>query len=453
MNLKDYFQQKKEITVSNVDKLDIYQKFISRRNQKSFYAKKQFFGVKAFSYSVIFLFLIIWLYWTYFFNWDIIINSDWFFLQNNNWIQWVQANYIAKVIDFNWNFYIQNNWKYYQSSFIQDWDTITLKKDSELLIYIDKSTESKIIWPAKFIINKNWENYKINLIYWDFIKIKSLEESNPQKIEILTKNFSIKQKDNKALNFEISKNWEQVLLKNEWAKLLLTHTENNLEKSIEINPDKTLSIQENDISILDTKKLWQAINDNNISQTLSFNYNSQEIKEKEDIDSFIKNFSNDISANWETKEVSQNIWINLNQKSIPNESQISKLDTNISKSILIKDIENITKTYLLWDENLNSKLNILNNKLSNISNSFSVNNSYLIWESYIDKINSINTNSINIVSKIEENYHLPNRYINNIKNISIWLNQLKKYDYWQFKENIDDIVIIISNIKSWVNFE
>lgn len=452
MNLKDYFDQKKQISVSNADKLEIYQKFITKRNQKTFYSKREFFSVKTFSYWLIFIVLLIWLYWTYFFNWSIIINSDWFFVQKPNWIQSVQADYIAKVIDFNWNFYIYNNWQYYQSSFIQDWDTVTLKKDSELIIHINNSTESKILWPAKFIINKNNDKYRLNLIYWDFIKVKSLDQNTDQNIELSTKNFTIKQANNQALNFEISKEWEQTLLKNNWSQLILTQTQDNWEKSIEINQDKILTIQDNDISILDDQKLWQAINEKNISQTLSFDYSSNDLDTQEDIENLIENFWKN-TEEIDSENIVNKVWLDINQKIIPTENQISKLDSTLSKSNLIKDLENISKTYLLWDTSINSKLSILNNKLSQVANNLDVNYVWMSWEDPYQKINLISTNINTLISNIEQKYHIPTRYTNNLNNTSNRLNQLKKYNYWQLTENTEEIVNIISNIKNYITFQ
>jgi hypothetical protein len=59
MNLQEYFNKKKESKISSIDKLEIYQKFISKRNSKSFESKKRFFVVKSFAYTTILLFLFI----------------------------------------------------------------------------------------------------------------------------------------------------------------------------------------------------------------------------------------------------------------------------------------------------------------------------------------------------------------------------------------------------------
>jgi len=409
MRLKDYFDQKREIIVSSWDKLEIYQKIISKRNTKSFQPQRQFFFVKSFAYSLVLWFLLLWLYWTYIFNWMFIINKDWFFIQRSNWIKSVQADYVAKIIEFNGNFYIWHSWEYYQWSNISNWDTVTLQDWAELVFHIDQWTEAKVVGPAKFLITK-WDNsYKLNLIYWDFIELKSIEAQKPQNIEFSTQNFTIKQSDNtKPISFQLIKQWEQTLLKNNWPQLIITQkNKENKQTQKELNSDKILSIQDNDISIINDEKLSQAITQKNFTQTLSFN---NEQPTTGDLDTILnKDYSQE-----ESKVI--NIWLS-SDKLIPTEEQMSKLRWSLSKTALAKDLNNITNPQ--WNEN--TSINNLENKIKQIYISFDINYTKINWTTIQEKISQLKDNINRLSSTLQEKYHIPPTYITDLKNI---INQL-----------------------------
>jgi len=409
MRLKDYFDQKREIIVSSWDKLEIYQKIISKRNTKSFQPQRQFFFVKSFAYSLVLWFLLLWLYWTYIFNWMFIINKDWFFIQRSNWIKSVQADYVAKIIEFNGNFYIWHSWEYYQWSNISNWDTVTLQDWAELVFHIDQWTEAKVVGPAKFLITK-WDNsYKLNLIYWDFIELKSIEAQKPQNIEFSTQNFTIKQSDNtKPISFQLIKQWEQTLLKNNWPQLIITQkNKENKQTQKELNSDKILSIQDNDISIINDEKLSQAITQKNFTQTLSFN---NEQPTTGDLDTILnKDYSQE-----ESKVI--NIWLS-SDKLIPTEEQMSKLRWSLSKTALVKDLNNITNPQ--WNEN--TSINNLENKIKQIYISFDINYTKINWTTIQEKISQLKDNINRLSSTLQEKYHIPPTYITDLKNI---INQL-----------------------------
>lgn len=410
MKLKDYFDQKKDISVSSWDKLEIYQKIISKRNSKSFQPQRKFFFVKSFAYSFVFLFLLLWLYWTYIFNWKFIINKDWFFIQRSNGIKSVQADYVAKVIEFNGNFYIGHNGQYYQGSNISNWDTVTLQDWAELVFHIDQWTETKVVGPAKFLITKWNNNYKLNLIYWDFIELKSLEDTKPQNIEFSMQNLIVKQSDNtKPINFKLIKEWEKTLLKNSWPQLIIT--QNTIQK--ELNSDKILSIQDNDISILDNEKLSQAITQKDFTQTLSFE-NTQ--TNTDDLDAIInKEYTqNNDSENW----IIKNIWL-PNDKAVPTEEQMLKLRSNTSKTIVSKDIEIINNSQN--SEEIEKSISNIENKAKQIYVAFDIPYTKISWSTPQEKTTSLKTNLNKLSSLLQEKYHIPPTYISSLNDI---INQL-----------------------------
>lgn len=422
MKLKEYFDQKRKTIVSSWDKLEIYQNFISKRNSKSFYPQRKFFFLKSFAYSLVLMFLLLWLYWTYMFNWKFIINKDWFFIQRSNWIKSAQADYIAKIIEFNGNFYIWHNWQYYQWSYISNWDIVTLQNWAELVFHINQWTEAKLVWPAKFLITKSDNSYKLNLIYWDFIELKSLELEKPQNIELSTQNLTIKQSNKtKPISFQLVKDWENTLLKNNWPQLIITQKyEQNKETQKELNSNKILSIQNNDISIISDEKLTKAISQKNFTQTLSFNDTDTNTGE---LDSILnKEYSQEENQdNW----ISQNIWLPVD-KLIPTESQISKLNSNLSKTQLSKEIKNIKNNYLESDNTTNTNIINIENKIRQIYLSFNINYSKINWSTAEAKLTQLKDNINKLSSILQENYHIPPTYIYNLQYINTQLSEILK---------------------------
>lgn len=419
MKLKQYFDQKKEIAVSGWDKLEIYQNIISKRNSKSFYPQRKFFFVKSFAYSLVLLFLVLWLYWTYIFNWKFIINKDWFFIQRSNWIRSVQADYIAKIIEFNWNFYIWHDGEYYQWSYISNWDIVTLQNWAEIIFHIDQLTQAKVVWPAKFLIAKTDDNYRLNLIYWDFIELKSIQEEKPQNIEFSTKNLTIKQSDKtKHIDFQLIKQWEQTLLKNNWPQLIITQkTQDDKQTLKELNSDKILSIQDNDISIINDEKLSQAITQKNFTQTLSFN----NITDTWDLDEILnKEYWQETDSD---QAIIKNIWL-PNDKLIPTEQQMTKLLSNLSQNTISKDIQNIKTNYLKWDDWINTNINSLETKIKQIYTSFDINYIKINWSTVQEKISQLIDNTNKLSSILQEKYHIPPTYINNLQDIWIQLSNI-----------------------------
>jgi len=419
MKLKEYFDKKREITVSGWDKLEIYQKFISKKNTKSFQPQRQFFFIKSFAYSLVLWFLLLWLYWTYVFNWKFIINKDWFFIQRSNWIKSVQADYVAKIIEFNGNFYIWHNWQYYQWSYIANWDIVTLQEGAELLFHIDQWTQAKVIWPAKFLINKSNNWYKLNLSYWDFIELKTLESQAPQDIEISTQNLTIKQSDkSKPISFQLIKEWEKTLLKNNWPQLIITQNTTDKTQIQELNSDKILSIQANDISIIDDEKLAQAIIQKNFTQTLSFNDKTDSVDNLDDI--LNKEYTQETQAE---KQLNQNIWL-PNDKQIPTEDQMSKLISNLSESAISRNITNIKNTYPQDWNMFDWEFTKLENKIKQICSTFNINYTKVVWPSPQEKLYQLKNNIDSLSINLQEKYHIPPTYINKLQNTSSQISEI-----------------------------
>jgi hypothetical protein len=114
---------------------------------------------------------------------------------NKEGINTAQADYIAQVIDAQGNFYIEHDGVLTKTNNIGNGDTLLLKEGAQLAFEINSGTQSKIIGPAKLIIQKTHdENYKLNLVYGNFIKMEG-NERKTQNIELAINDLTVKQEE------------------------------------------------------------------------------------------------------------------------------------------------------------------------------------------------------------------------------------------------------------------
>ena len=104
MKLNDFFQEQRKQELSDIDKLELYQKFLYKKNRWSPIKRFSFVYAKSFVYTVITTILIIGTYGVYFFNTS--TDSPWFTINSNQ--NKAQADYIAKVVDFDGKFSIEH---------------------------------------------------------------------------------------------------------------------------------------------------------------------------------------------------------------------------------------------------------------------------------------------------------------------------------------------------------
>ncbi|HMS91658.1 MAG TPA: hypothetical protein PKC87_05535, partial [Candidatus Absconditabacterales bacterium] len=183
MKLQQFFDTQKNTTYTDIDKLNLYQNILYKKTKKISIKRASFVHAKYFIYTMVFVVLILGMYGVYFINDGILEEGNWFAIKpNTNNI--AQADYIAQVIDAKGNFFIEHNGVLTTTNNIGNGDTILLKEDTQLVFEINSGTQSKIIGPAKLVIQKtNIDNYKLNLIYGNFIQVEGKEEKT-QTIEL-----------------------------------------------------------------------------------------------------------------------------------------------------------------------------------------------------------------------------------------------------------------------------
>ena len=212
MKLKDYFQDKKELKLSENDKLALYEKIVFQQKRKSL---SRMIKIKYFAYWLILIVLLFGIYWVYFdVDWDI----NWLAIQNPT--NTANADYIAKVVDFNGTFYVQHEWKLTKTSNISNWDNVILKKWSEIVFDIDSWTKAKLTWPARFSLVQDENGYQLLIAEWDFIQMESLEpESAPVEISVWD-DFTVSSAKN--TNLLITKADNEYKVNNQWWDIKVT---------------------------------------------------------------------------------------------------------------------------------------------------------------------------------------------------------------------------------------
>lgn len=266
MKLQEFFDTQKHINFTDVDKLDLYQNILYKKTKKTSLKRASFVHAKYFVYSMIFVVLIFGLYGVYFIN-NGQENSR--FAIKSNTTNTAQADYIAQVIDAKGNFFIEHNGVLETTNNIGNGDTILLKKDTQLVFEINSGTQSKIIGPAKLIIQKtNNEDYKLNLIYGDFIQMEGNDKQ--QSIELAVNNITIKPQDkSKPVNFKFVKNGDDQVVQNNGANIVVTKS-NGTDKTTTITNKQVITIQDNDIKVFaNIESFTKAIQEKNISQSFT----------------------------------------------------------------------------------------------------------------------------------------------------------------------------------------
>lgn len=269
MKLQEFFNTQKDIHLTDIDKLDLYQSFLYKKAKKPLLRRRSFIHAKYFVYTTVFAILIMGTYGIYFMNNDNLQDYKRFSIKSND-TNTVQAEYIAQVIDVKGNFSIERKGILTTTNNIGNGDTILLKEDTELVFEINSGTQSKIIGPAKLVIQKTDINdYKLNLIYGDFIQVEGNKEKT-QTIELAINDITIKQEDKtQPLNFKFVKNGQNQVFQNNGANIIVSKN-NGKENTTTITKEQVVAIQNNDIKIFaNINNFTTAIQEKNISQTFS----------------------------------------------------------------------------------------------------------------------------------------------------------------------------------------
>ena len=411
MKLKDYFQNKQEFQLSENDKLALYEKIISQQKRKSL---SRMVKVKYFAYWLILVVLLFGIYWVYFdADWDI----NWLAVQNP--VNQVNADYIAKVVNFNGTYYVQHDWKLTRTSNISNWDNVILKKWSEIVFDIDSWTKAKLTWPARFSLEQDENWYQLLIAEWDFIQMESLEpESAPVEISMWD-NFTVSSAKN--TNLLITKADNEYKVNNQWWDIKVTKN----WKETQVKAKELVAIKENDITLIQNPEQFQtAFVEQKINQTF-------EIKESDNeklTENLIKEISTWTTVKIENTWLAEELWIS-DSKKIPTEEQTKSMYSILDKNSLMWNIETMRESRKLWNEKdyYYSKAQI-DWKIQKLYTTFGITYQKLWIKSDIE----------NLIENLNNSYHIPNTQISNLKTIISWIDYIENSEFGTYATTSDN---------------
>lgn len=415
MKLNEFFQTQKNTTFTDVDKLELYQKFLYKKTASSPVKRFSFVHARSFVYSIVAAVLVLWMYGTYF------ISNTSQFATNL-----VQADYIAKVVSFNGDFSIEHGGVMSQTKDISNGDTIILDKSAEIVFEISSGTKSKIIWPAKLTIQKVSEDttkYKLNLIYGDYIQMEG--NSIPQNIELAIDDILIKQADKtQPINFQFVNEGKGHIIKNNGASLVVT--KNGDTTKTQIRNNQVLAIQKSDITLF--QSWWEfskAMQKGEVSQTFAVNTSkyediktnvvdnqSGETTSEETTLSFMAllapEATEQITEETPTEDISKDIATLIDQKKIISPEQRSSLN-GFSLSNEMEDAYNAK----LAGTDATAKIKA---KVKQMYSAFDI--------EYPE--GSLSSNITNLSKILQSEFTIPPTYIANLNTLNNWLVALEK---------------------------
>jgi len=269
MKLQEFFNTQKNIVFTDVDKLDLYQNILYKKTKKPMLRRASFVHAKYLVYTMVFAILILGVYGVYFVNDGNLQDYNRFAIKSPG-TNTVQADYIAQVIDVKGNFFIEHNGVLATTNNIGNGDTILLKEEAQLVFEINSGTQSKIIGPAKLVIQKtDTDNYKLNLIYGNFIQMEGNDQKT-QMIELTINDITVKQQDKtQPVNFKFVKNGKNQIFQNNGANMIVMQNNGN-ENPTTVSKQQVIAIQNNDIKVFSSvDSFTKAVQQKNISQTFT----------------------------------------------------------------------------------------------------------------------------------------------------------------------------------------
>jgi len=432
MKLQEFFNTQKDINLTDIDKLDLYQSILYKKTKKTSLKRSSFVHAKYFVYSMIFVVLIIGVYGVYFMNNGNFQDYNRFAIKSNS-TNTAQADYIAQVIDVDGNFFIEHNGVLATTNNIGNGDTILLKEDTQLVFEINSGTQSKIIGPAKLVIQKTHnDNYKLNLIYGNFIQMEG-NEWKTQTIELAINDITIKQEDkSQPLNFKFVQEGDNKIFQNNGANIIVTKS-NGEDKTTTVSKQQVVAIQDNDIKIFaNIDSLTKAIQEKNISQTFSLTEDTTTIsswEDKEEI-SLLSLLSTVQPAEVQeeiTKEISS---VLIHEKEILDPVQDEKVNASLSEWAYISEMKVLESAFLEGnDAAFDTIYAKVERRIQSIYQSFWM----VFTKSEGDpttRLQWLKTTITTLKNKINTEYNVPPTYIENLESIASSLSNISKKEYW-----------------------
>ncbi|MEI6425733.1 MAG: hypothetical protein WCO66_00090 [Candidatus Absconditabacteria bacterium] len=449
MKLQEYFTHQQDIHLSEAEKLDMYHAIMDKQTKRSFLTKRSVLHVKTFTYSSFIVVLLFGFYGMYFFQQNQSMEGDGVFLSPAG--TQVQAGYIAKVVDFAGTFYIEKDGKTMQTSTINDGDVVVLQNNAQVIFNIDTGTQAKIVGPAKFTIQKKTaNNFRISLMYGDYVEMKSLQTKNIQGVELSVDDILVSQgSKTSSINYQLVKQGGKHVIQNNGSKLIVMNQTS--KNKTNLDSKQILAIQGNDVSLFDSfAKFAKAINNKDLSQTFSLALNTpneevsvSKIKPETDTNSGTISTAKvlqplaetDILSIADTNDEDQNIptiaaVAPSSQKSISTEKQIDVIKNKFNAQFVQSDLQEISIAYLGGEASFGAALASLESRIRQVADIFKL--SYQSPKgSEKEKLSSLASKLGELKSSIDAKFSMPPKYLQNITNTQAWIKYLASQNFGQ----------------------
>lgn len=437
MKLKSYFEQEKSAQLSDYQKIQVYEKFLWKKEQVSFMKKISFYS-KVWVYSLAIFFLLYSFYNPYLLflpqnshnSNDFNYIGSWIVLQNES-LQWqtkiVKANSIWTIIETQWDFTIKNGDQEFKTNLLYDGDTVLLANNTVMTFLVNSWVTAQIQWPAEFSLDEvptgnSEKKYVINLISGKFIEVKSEKDT---KDNVIVKTTDIEVESKKVwsnIDFKITSwNGDKKILENKWDQLIVKQIVKDEKQIITIWTEQKAEINEEEVKLItEVKQIAQALKDNNLSQT--FEITGQTLTEVSGLQELSINYQN--SAD----------------KSFLDPAIVEKIRSQLIATFVMKDIENMVVSHINWD----TKAFIVasNNFVKRIQTIYDLlwieidsQVTTMKWSTSYYKPHEIYAILDQLIAKSEKQVYLPPKYIEKLKIMLAWTLILQDAQQWASKDN------------------
>ena len=433
MKLQEFFDTQKHISFTDVDKLDLYQNILYKKTKRPSLKRSIFVHAKNMVYTMVLAVLILGVYGVYFINNNNLQDYNWFAIKSNT-TNTAQADYIAQVINTKGNFFIEHDGVLTQTNNIGNGDTILLKQWAELVFEINSGTQSKIIGPAKLIIQKtNTDDYKLNLIYGDFMQMEGNAQKT-QSIELAINDITIKQQDrSKPLNFKFIKNGNNKIVQNNGANIIITKS-NGTDQTTTISKQQVMTIQNNDIKVFaNISTFTKAIQEKNISQTFTLAdqtiTSSWEVSGKDET-SLVLTLLNTQQITENKDEITKNISSVLSdQKEILDPSQDEKISSSLYSEFYTSELKDIEAAFIAGNEQVfTTAYNKIEKRIQTVYQGFGIEYTRQSGDPK-QKLEGLQSAITNLQNKITIQYNVPPKYSDSLQSIQKLLKNIISQGY------------------------
>ena len=428
---------------------------MDKQVKRSFLTRRSVLHVKTFTYTSFIVVLLFGFYGVYFFQQTQSLNGDGILLTPAGSKSLVQADYVAKVVDFAGTFYIEKDGQTIQTSNINDWDIVVLQNNAQLVFNINTGTQAKITWPAKFTIQKKSDNnFRVNLMYGDYVEMKSLQATHVQGVELSVDNLLVSQwSKSSALNYQLVKQGDKRVIKNNGSQLVVMNQ--NSQNKTSLDGKKILAIQGNDVSLFDNfDKFAKAINDKNLSQTFSLALNIV-TDTKTSVKSGVTDIATTASvlkplatteilsiadtSSLDTSVPSIAAVVPSDQKVVPTPEQTKVLENKFYPSFVQSNLLDVSILYLGGDSAFSSSISILESRIKQVSDTFKI-----AYQSPTgteqEKMFTLSVKLTDLKLAIDKKFYVPPKYLVNIQNTQKWVKYLSTQSFgalkWSSNEDI-----------------